>query len=412
MVALAAAALLALGGMGLAGTSAAAASTGSPASTTPPTTTTTGTTGTTPTTTTPAASPSPSSPSTPTSPSTPSAPTSPPTPTTAPHPPLTPTRVVRLPPTAIADGTDPLVVTLSAPPAGDSPRPMLEPAVAGSWRVAGDSEVFTAAATLAPCSTYTLTVWANTVATGHARVGRKRSVKLQVACPPVAGLQEAFARLGYLGAKLHPTYRVHLPHDGRESMRAAAQQAYRPFRGGLAPEPSDAPPVQLGTLDATTRGAIEVFQADHRLPMTGAPNALMWRVLLEVEGLYHRDPHPYTWVSVTESLPETMELHEGSRVVVSSPANTGVAGAETEKGIFPIYARYVSTTMTGTDPDGEHYVAPDVPWVNYFNGGDAVHGYPRASYGFPQSNGCVELPIGTADEIFPMLAIGDVVWVQ
>ena len=34
--------------------------------------------------------------------------------------------------------------------------------------------------------------------------------------------------------------------------------------------------------------------------------------------------------------------------------------------------------------------------MNYFNGGDAVHGYPRASYGFPQSNGCVELPIETA----------------
>ncbi len=57
--------------------------------------------------------------------------------------------------------------------------------------------------------------------------------------------------------------------------------------------------------------------------------------------------------------------------------------------------------MTGTDPDGVHYVAPDVPWVNYFNGGDAVHGYPRASYGFPQSNGCVELPIETAAAVLP-----------
>jgi len=53
-----------------------------------------------------------------------------------------------------------------------------------------------------------------------------------------------------------------------------------------------------------------------------------------------------------------------------------------------------------------------VPWVNYFNGGDAVHGYPRASYGFPQSNGCVELPIETAHRVFDRLAIGDVVWVQ
>lgn len=50
--------------------------------------------------------------------------------------------------------------------------------------------------------------------------------------------------------------------------------------------------------------------------------------------------------------------------------------------------------------------------VGRTNGGDAVHGYPRASYGFPQSNGCVELPIETAHRVFDRLAIGDVVWVQ
>ena len=68
--------------------------------------------------------------------------------------------------------------------------------------------------------------------------------------------------------------------------------------------------------------------------------------------------------------------------------------------------------MTGTDPDGTKYVAPDVPWVNYFNGGDAVHGYPRASYGSPQSNGCVELPIETAQTVFGMLQLGDIVVVS
>ncbi|HTA13777.1 MAG TPA: L,D-transpeptidase, partial [Solirubrobacteraceae bacterium] len=121
---------------------------------------------------------------------------------------------------------------------------------------------------------------------------------------------------------------------------------------------------------------------------------------------------PYTFVTVSESEPETLQVHVGNRVAISTPANTGVAGAETELGTFPIYARYVSTTMTGTNPDGSHYSDPGVPWVNYFNGGDAVHGFPRASYGFPQSNGCVELPIGTAGRVFPLLAIGDLVIVS
>jgi L,D-transpeptidase catalytic domain/Putative peptidoglycan binding domain len=353
--------------------------------------------------------PAPATPTTPTTPAAPATPT-PPTPPAKPQP-KPRTRVLALPGATVANGAAQLRVTLSAPPAPGSPRPTLFPAVAGHWSTSGDTEVFTPSSTLAPCTTYKFTIWADTAATSHARVGTKHVLTLRVACPPIAGLQEILGRLGYLGAALHPRYRVHL-HEGPETPRQAAAQAYSPYHGSLVPDPSDAPPVTLGTLDATTKGGLEIFQEDHNLAATGEPDPATWRLLLEVAALDHRNPQPYTWVSVTESLPETLELHRGDRVAVSSPANTGVAGAETEKGIFPIYSRLVSTTMTGTDPDGEHYVAPDVPWVNYFNGGDAVHGYPRASYGFPQSNGCVELPIGTAEQIYPMLAIGDIVWVQ
>jgi len=146
--------------------------------------------------------------------------------------------------------------------------------------------------------------------------------------------------------------------------------------------------------------------------VTGAPDRETWESLLYDLTVDRRDPQAYTWVSVSESLPETLQVHEGDRVVLSTLANTGVSGAETEQGIFPIYARYVSTSMSGEDPDGTKYDVPDVPWVNYFNGGDAVHGYPRASYGSPQSNGCVELPIETARRVFGMLALGDIVWVR
>jgi peptidoglycan hydrolase-like protein with peptidoglycan-binding domain len=328
-----------------------------------------------------------------------------------PPPPPPPTRLVAVPGRDVADGAAPLSVTLSAPPAWRSPRPTLYPAVAGTWSTTGDTETFTPAGTLAPCSTYTLTVWAHTYAKAHGPLGHRHVLTLRVACPSILGLQEALARLGYLGARLHPRYAVHLPTAGPESLRQAAEHAFRPFHGRLDPDPAGAPPVEEGQLDETTKGAVEVFQEDHDLEATGEPNALTWHLLLVVEGLYHRDPHPYTWVTVSEAEPETLRVHQGNHVAITSAANTGVAGAETAQGIFPIYARYVSTTMEGTDPDGVHYVAPDVPWVNYFNGGDAVHGYPRASYGFPQSNGCVELPIGTAAEVFPLLQIGDIVWV-
>ncbi len=322
--------------------------------------------------------------------------------------PLSATTLAAVPGPKIANGTKPLEVALSAPVDPSSPPPTLRPAVAGAWTVAGDDEVFTPASTLAPCSNYTLTIWADTIATGHSRLGRRRTVVLHVACPPLAGMQQALARLGYLGATLHPLYTVRIA-TGHETRAEAATHAFDPPRGRLAPTPADAPPVAMGTLDETTRGALTVYQAIHGLSETGEPNAATWASVLSSEAADRRDPDPYTWVSVTESLPETLKVHRGDRVVLSTPANTGVPGAETATGVFPIYSRFVSTTMSGTDVDGTKYKVPDVPWVNYFNGGDAVHGYPRASYGFPQSNGCVELPIEAAHKVFGLLRLGDIV---
>ncbi len=201
---------------------------------------------------------------------------------------------------------------------------------------------------------------------------------------------------------------AHEPRAGA----SAAHYAFDPPAARLVSNESYAPGLAYGSLDTTTRGALIVYQSDHGLPATGTADSPTWASLLAAETLGHADPTPYTFVTVSESSPETLEVHRGGRVVISTPANTGVAGAETERGTFPIYARYVSTTMTGTNPDGSHYSDPGVPWVNYFNGGDAVHGFPRASYGFPQSNGCVELPIGTAGQVYPLLAIGDLVIVS
>jgi peptidoglycan hydrolase-like protein with peptidoglycan-binding domain len=321
------------------------------------------------------------------------------------------TRLTGLPSGTIADGTARIAVQLSAPPAPNSPAPLLSPSVAGTWKAVGDSETFTPKSTLEPCSSYTLTVWAGTDALGHPPLGAARRATLHVGCPSLRGLQQALARLRYLPYTIDAT---HGRNSGSraESRAGAARYAFDPPDARLVANESDAPGLAYGSLDPTTRGALIVYQSDHGLPATGTPDGTTWASLLASETLGHVDPTPYTFVTVSEGTPETLEVHRGGRVVISTPANTGVAGAETERGTFPIYARYVSTTMTGTNPDGSHYSDPGVPWVNYFNGGDAVHGFPRASYGFPQSNGCVELPIGTAAQVYPLLAIGDLVIVS
>jgi hypothetical protein len=365
----------------------------------------------TPTTSTPTqTSPATGTTTTPTGQAAPTTPSTPSTPTT-PAKPAVPTRLTGLPSGAIVDGTAQLVVRLSAPPASDSPKPMLTPAVAGTWKASGDSETFTPASTFEPCSAYTLTVWAGTDAIGHPPLGKSRRQTLRIACPSLRGLQQALARLRYL------PYTIDAAHGRNSGSRpearaSAARYAYDPPAARLVANVPDAPDLAYGSLDPTTRGALMVYQSDHGLPATGAPDGSTWASLLAAETLGHGDRVPYTFVTVSESIPETLEVHRGGHVVLSTPANTGVAGAETELGTFPIYARYVSTTMSGTNPDGSTYSDPGVPWVNYFNGGDAVHGFPRASYGFPQSNGCVELPIGTAAQVYPLLSIGDLVIVS
>ncbi|HEY3960080.1 MAG TPA: L,D-transpeptidase family protein [Solirubrobacteraceae bacterium] len=336
---------------------------------------------------------------------------SPTTPAATPTTPLSPTRLLTVPSHTIANPTQPLTVTLSAPPAPSSPVPMLTPAVAGAWATVGDSTVFTPTSTLQPCSTYTLTVWAGTVSIGHAPLGKRRTIPLQAPCPPIVALQQALARIGYMGAAFHPRYDVHIA-SGPETRREAAEHAFHPPRGALVPDPSDAPAIETGRLDETTKGALTVYQSDRGLDATGEPNYATWASLLASETAYRRAPHPYTWVTVTESSPETLRVHVGDRVAFSTPANTGVPGAETAQGIFPIYSRLTSTTMSGEDVDGTKYKVEDVPWVNYFNGGDAVHGYERGSYGSPQSNGCVELPIAAAHTVYGMLALGDIVDVE
>ncbi len=71
--------------------------------------------------------------------------------------------------------------------------------------------------------------------------------------------------------------------------------------------------------------------------------------------------------------------------------------------------------MKGLNPDGTKY-DDTVYWASYFNGGDAVHAFPRPSYGWYQSLGCVELPYngsgsGVAESAYNYLTYGSLVTV-
>ena len=53
-----------------------------------------------------------------------------------------------------------------------------------------------------------------------------------------------------------------------------------------------------------------------------------------------------------------------------------------------------------------------MPWISYFNGGEALHGFIRPSYGTPQSLGCVEMKYENAKKIWPYTPIGTLVTIR
>ena len=127
-----------------------------------------------------------------------------------------------------------------------------------------------------------------------------------------------------------------------------------------------------------------------------------------------RAPHdvPYSYVYVHSQVPQTLTLWSAGHIILTSPGNTGIPSRPTAPGTFPVFEHIPVGTMSGTNPDGSHYHDPGIRWISYFNGGDALHAFTRASYGTPQSLGCVELPLAAAAKVWPYTPIGTLVTIE
>jgi hypothetical protein len=151
------------------------------------------------------------------------------------------------------------------------------------------------------------------------------------------------------------------------------------------------------------------FEEAHGLATDGIAGPDVWAALLQAVAHRQVNTQPYDYVFVATGDPEYLSLWRDGVVIFQTLVNTGVSEAATELGTWPVYARYTVTTMSGTNPDGSHYSDPGIPWVSYFNGGDALHGFLRAQYGFPQSLGCVEMPYSSAGTVWPYTPLGTLV---
>jgi hypothetical protein len=255
---------------------------------------------------------------------------------------------------------------------------------------------------------------------GSVVVAASVSYHFAVTQASVLRLQQVLAQLHYLPLNFTPAPGVRSPTTFAGEVATLGS----PLKGSFSWRWQSTPASlqaqwQPGSPTVVVKGALMAFMAATERSFNGytaddeTVNQLAdasWKALLSAAAANHMDPEPYSYVHVSETLPETLILWENGRTALTAPVNTGIPEDPTALGTYPIYVRYTVNTMSGTNPDGSHY-DDIVYWINYFNGGDAVHGFVRGSYGSPQSLGCVELPIPTAHVAFSHLAIGDLVTV-
>ena len=298
-----------------------------------------------------------------------------------------------------------LTVTLSASVARATGLPQLTPPMPGTWTRSGAHALtFAATAPFVPTTTETMTIPAGADglrSASGAVLAAPVTVTFGVAQASTERLQQLLAGLNYLPVSFTPTGPATAPAEA-----ATAQAGTFAWRWpGVPPEFSSV--WTEGAENAITKGALMSFQRQHGLQVNGIAGHLVWMALLADTATRKVTPEPYVNVLVSKQVPQTLTLYDNGAPVLSGVAvNTGAPGADTADGTFPVFEHVPSSRMQGTNPDGSTYDDPAVPWASYFNGGDALHGFVRASYGTPQSNGCVEMPIAVAAQVWPLTPVG------
>jgi hypothetical protein len=293
-------------------------------------------------------------------------------------------------------------------------RPQFSASVPGSWR-SGDSHtlVFTPSGFGFPlASDLRVELPRELGVTVGAAVRPARSIGWKVAGGSFLRLQQLLATLGYLPVSWTPA-------AGPVPQRLLAQidAAVSPPAGSFSWRYANTPP-ELQRLwvparpNQITRGAVMLVEHTHQLAVDGFAGAQVWRALLAdaIAGKQYRGG--YSYVYVHRNLPQRLTLWHNGNAVLTSPGNTGVPAAPTQLGSYPVFEHIPVGTMSGTNPDGSHYHDPGIRWISYFHGGDALHSFTRASFGTPQSLGCVELPLATAAKLWPYTPIGTLVTIE
>jgi len=333
-----------------------------------------------------------------------------------------PLRVLRVTPASGSAGVvgyGTVQIAFSAPLAAGSPRPAISPAVPGIWQAAGSTLTFTPDLPLAPATRFAVRIPAGESGVRSASGGVLASAttaRFRTAPYSQLRLAELLSQLGYLPLAWQPAA------DGRMTgglvsgggLIGQEDLAYSPPPGSFSWQPGY--PAALRAQWRPDRpnplvlGAVMAFKSQHDMAVNGTTSEKFWQELFAAADAERANLAGYTYAIASKGSPETLTIWHDGRLVLRSLANTGIPIAPTASGTYPVYLRFRFQIMQGTNPDGSHYADP-VSFVSYFDGGEAVHYFPRGSYGFPQSLGCVELPYHSAEQAWPYLTYGSLVTV-
>lgn len=191
--------------------------------------------------------------------------------------------------------------------------------------------------------------------------------------------------VGFLRARSAMGYRF--DNDGKvtETVRLSFRQAFK-FNG----EKKDhAGKSLLGTLDGiwVPESLLTLIQPRDQIPTFVKNDTLRW-----------------IDISIRD---QALVAYRGKQPVYATLVSTG-SGAmgdpettpSTPRGLFAIFSKHVSTKMSG-DEIGSEYLIDDVPYVQYFHHGYALHGaFWHDNFGQVQSHGCVNLAPADAAWLF------------
>jgi lipoprotein-anchoring transpeptidase ErfK/SrfK len=283
--------------------------------------------------------------------------------------------------------------------------------VAGTWvRSGSDSLVYDLSAPLVPSSTEVVTIPGGShglKAANGKTLSAPNSFSFTVANGDTLRLQQLLAELDYLPLSFTPSGPAPAPQD-------LAQDEAGSFAWKWATLPTELTSLWTQGLDnQISKAAVENFENQNNLTVDGEAGPAVWAALLHDATAKIMNANPYVYVLVNKVQPENLTLWENGTAQLSDIlVNTGAEGADTVDGTYAVFEHVRYSDMKGTNPDGTKYNDPNVPYASYFNGGDALHGFIRASYGYPQSNGCVEMSYANAALVWPLTPIGTIVTVE